>query len=187
MAHELLDVETVYEGWARLMVAKVRLPDGRIAKREVEDHGDAVAVLPYDPVRRVAMLITQFRAPVFYKGESEDLLEAPAGLLEDEEPEPCARREAMEEAGLKLGALEPVATIWPMPGVSTERIHLYLAPYGEADRVGAGGGLAEEHEETTLVEIGLSELGARADAGRIQDSKTLVLLQTLRLRRPDLF
>ena len=187
MAHELVKVETVYEGWARLMVAKVRLPDGRIASREVEDHGDAVAVLPYDPVRRVAMLITQFRAPVFYKGETEDLLEAPAGLLEDDEPSDCARREAMEEAGLRLGAMERVGIVWQMPGVSTERIHLYLATYSEADRVGAGGGLAEEHEETSLVEIGLGELAARADAGRLGDSKTLVLLQTLRLRRPDLF
>src|SRR5688500_12534350 len=125
MAHEIVDVEAVYEGWARLLVAKVRLPDGRIAKREVEEHGDAVAVLPYDPVRRVAMLITQFRTPVFYQGETENLLEAPAGLLEDDGPEQCARREAMEEAGLRLGALEPVAIVWPMPGISTERIHLY--------------------------------------------------------------
>ena len=74
-----------------------------------------------------------------------------------------------------------------MPGVSTERMHLYLAPYGEADRAGPGGGVPDEHEHTTVVEMALGALAAMADSGRLDDMKTLVLVQTLRLRRPDLF
>jgi hypothetical protein len=89
--------------------------------------------------------------------------------------------------GLRLPTLEPVGAFWSMPGVSTERMHLFLAPYGEADRVGAGGGLAAEHEEIEVVETPLAELARLADAGELTDMKTFALVQALRLRRPDLF
>jgi 8-oxo-dGTP pyrophosphatase MutT (NUDIX family) len=93
----------------------------------------------------------------------------------------------MEEAGLKLHALEHVGTAWSMPGISTEQMHLYLAPYCEADRIGLGGGIANEHEGITVVELPLAELAAMADAGQINDMKTLAVVQTLRLRKPELF
>ena len=35
----------------------------------------------------------------------------------------------------------------PLPGISTEKMHMFLAEYAAASRVGAGGGLAEENEE----------------------------------------
>ena len=66
-------------------------------------------------------------------------------------------------------------------------MHLYVAPYGAADRTGPGGGLADAHEHTTMVELPLAALAARADDGRLDDMKTLLLVQTLRLRRPELF
>jgi hypothetical protein len=74
-----------------------------------------------------------------------------------------------------------------MPGISTELMHLYLAPYGPGDRTGAGGGVAGEHENITIVEMKLFDLAAMADRGELVDLKTLALVQTLRLRRPDLF
>jgi hypothetical protein len=86
-----------------------------------------------------------------------------------------------------LSALEPVGAPWSTPGVSTERIHLFLAPYAHADRVGEGGGLPEEHEDIAVVEITLGDLAAMADRGEIADLKTLALVQTLRLRRSELF
>jgi nudix-type nucleoside diphosphatase (YffH/AdpP family) len=187
MAHEIIDVTTLYEGWGRLLALRIRLPDGRVITREVEDHGAAVCVLPYDPERRVAMLVRQFRAPVFHGTGQPDLLEAPAGMLDEDDPADCARREALEEVGLTLTILEPVGPAWTMPGVSTERMHLYLAPYRAADRTGEGGGVAREHENITVCETPLAEVAARADHGRLSDLKTLALVQTLRLRRPDLF
>ena len=84
------------------------------------------------------------------------LLEAPAGGLDEDDPEACARREAEEEVGLVLRDLEPVAAAWTMPGVSTERLHLFLAPFRAADRIGEGGGLAEEHENIVVVETALA-------------------------------
>ncbi|MFC7556825.1 NUDIX domain-containing protein [Pseudoroseomonas wenyumeiae] len=115
------------------------------------------------------------------------MLEPAAGRLDEADPEACARREALEETGLRLTQLEPVAYVWTMPALSTERAWMYLAPYAEADRVAAGGGLAEEHEEIEVLELPLAELAAMADAGTLTELKLLLLVQTLRLRRPELF
>ena len=144
-------------------------------------------MLPYDPERRVAILVRQFRAPVFHAAGEAEMLEAPAGLLDEDEPANGARREVLEEVGLTLAVLEPVAAVWTMPGISTERMHLFLAPYGPGDRIGAGGGVAGEHEAITVAETALTDLAALADRGALTDLKTFALVQTLRLRRPDLF
>lgn len=184
---KLLETKPVYEGWTKLSVGRFRAEDGTEFGREIEDHGAAVAVLPYDAERRCAMLARQFRAPVFARSGETSLLEAAAGILDEDDPQACARREAMEEMGLLLTALESVGMVAAMPGISTEVIHLYLAPYVAADRVAPGGGLTEEHEQIEVVEMPLAELAAMADAGTLSDMKTLLLVQTLRLRRPKLF
>jgi len=188
MAYEIIHVEPVYEGWSKLVVATIRTPDGGTIRREIEDHGAVVGVLAYDPERRVALLVRQFRPPPLLVAGQATMIEAIAGLIEEDEgPEPSARREAMEEVGLRLRALEPVGAPWASPGVSTERMHLYLAEFTGADRVAEGGGVADENEDITAVEIPLPELAAMADSGRIDDLKLLALVQTLRIRRPDLF
>ncbi len=121
---EITHVETVHSGWAKFLLAAVRLPDGRSFRREIEDHGTAACVLPYDPGRRTAVLVRQFRAPVYYAAREPHTLEAIAGIVEEADPAETARREAREEAGLELGAIEPVGEGWTMPGISTERMHL---------------------------------------------------------------
>src|SRR5436305_5119298 len=106
MSAEILHTITVYRGWSKYMVVSIRLPDGQVARREIEDHGCAVAVLPYDPMRKTAILVRQVRAPVLMSSGEPDLLEAIAGMLEQGEPEDRASREADEAAGLRLGDLE---------------------------------------------------------------------------------
>lgn len=187
MSAQIGGVRVVHDGWARFLVAEVIQSDGTRISREVEDHGRAVAVLPYDPERKVATLVSQLRAPLLYAGGPDSIVEAPAGLLEDEAAEEGARREAGEETGLRLGRLDPVASAWSMPGLSTERMDLFLAPYTEADRTGVGGGLATEGETVTVHEIPLAELAAMVTRGALADMKTLVLLFALQVRRPDLF
>jgi nudix-type nucleoside diphosphatase (YffH/AdpP family) len=187
MSIEFTDIEKVHDGHARLFVAKVRLANGEVVEREIEDHGTAVSVLPYDAGRRTALLVRQFRAPVFFVTREEELLEAVAGMIEDAQAADCARREAFEEAGLRLNRLEPVFAGWTMPGNSTERMDLFLAPYSEADRVGPGGGADGEQENVTVVEMSLADLAAMADSGRLTDMKTFALVQSLRLRHPELF
>jgi len=187
MTIQIVRSDTVYAGHSEVLVLTIRMPNGHIVRREVEDHGTAVGVLPYNPARRTAILVRQFRAPVFFAAKEEETLEVVAGLTETSDPQECARRETMEEAGVKLQAMEHVGTVWTMPGVSTERMHLYLASCSEEDRIGPGGGLPDEHENTEVVELTLDELAASADAGRLDDMKTLLLVQTLRLRHPELF
>jgi nudix-type nucleoside diphosphatase (YffH/AdpP family) len=156
-------------------------------KREVLEHGRAACVLPYDEERRRAVLVRQFRAPVYLASGEPVLLEAIAGMLDGEDAALTVRREALEEAGLRLESLEPVCEVWPSPGVMTERVSLFLAPYRLSDRVAAGGGLADEHEDIEVVELPLGDLANLADDGQLVDMKTLALVQTLRLRRPELF
>ena len=181
-------VETVYKGWLRLLVAHMRGEDGQPFERVIEDHGPGVAVLPYDPGRRVALVVRLPRAPVLHAGHTEHLIEAPAGLIDEgEAAEAAAIREAFEETGVRLATLEPLGVIWSMPGISTERMALFLAPYAAADRTGTGGGLADEHENIIVQEIALGELARLADAHEIVDMRTLTMVQTLRLKRPDLF
>lgn len=178
--------EEVYRGWTRLRRIAFRMPDGAVVERHLEDHGGAAAVLPYCRERRTALLVSMPRAAVVVAGE-EDLLEVVAGALGGEDAETCARREALEEVGVRLGALDHVARVWSMPTLSSETIECFLAAYTPEDHVGAGGGAAGEHENITVHDIALSRLGAIADAGALHDMKTLLLVQALRLREPSLF
>jgi nudix-type nucleoside diphosphatase (YffH/AdpP family) len=184
---QIIKVEEKYRGWSKLLLASLRLPNGSIITREIEHHGHAACVLPYDPTRCMGIVIRQSRAPATYLGELRQVFEVIAGLIENETAEACARREAMEEAGLRLGALEHIGTGWTMPGISTERMDMFLAEYDAADRVGAGGGVAAEHEDIEVIELPLKDLARLADAGEMIDIKALALVQTLRLRRPTLF
>ncbi len=186
----IVSVRSIYQGWGRFMTAKVRLPDGSVADRQIEDHGTSVAVLPYDVERKVALLVRQPRtAATFASGDqAEEILEAIAGRWEDgSQDTDNARREAQEEVGVDLIELERVASVWSSPEVSTERVTLFIAAYTQRDRRAAGGGLAAEGESITVVELALFELAAMADAGRLSDMKTMLLVQTLRVKRPDLF
>src|SRR5215470_5429897 len=119
MTFEIVKTDTVYAGRSKFLLLTVRLPDGGTMRREVEDHGAAACVLPYDPQRRTAILVRQFRAPVRYAAGVAQTLEAIAGTLDEADPAETARREAREEAGLELSALESAGRGWTMPGIST--------------------------------------------------------------------
>ncbi|HKR88993.1 MAG TPA: NUDIX domain-containing protein [Phenylobacterium sp.] len=183
----LRKVETVYQGYMTLLVATLASDDGTTFKREIEHHGHAAAVLPYDPVRRTALMVSLPRAPVIWSDGPPELLEAIAGMIDGEDPQACVRREALEEAGVELHGLEPVGAAYASPGVSSERLQLFLAPYALADRTAAGGGLADEHELITVMEVPLDQLWAWVEAQRIEDLKTLTLALALKVRRPELF
>ncbi|MFO1125712.1 MAG: NUDIX hydrolase [Methylocystis sp.] len=188
MKPAVIKLERTHKRWATMSIATIRLPDGRTVLRDIEDHGCAAAVLPYDPVRRTALLVEQLRAAQLVAVGATRSLEAIAGLVEGEDDSAAtAKREALEEGGLRLGALEHVATTWTMPGVSTERMTLYLAEYRAEDRIGEGGGVAHEDEDVRVVEMSLNDLASTMAAEDLVDMKTLVLVQALRLRRPELF
>ena len=186
MPPEIVEKRTLHAGWCNLLRLRIRIDSSEVL-REVEDHGRAVAVLPYDPVRRTALLIKLLRAPVLLTAGIAELLEVPAGLADESDPAETARRELWEETGLRLSNVEALGYVWTMPGISTERMDLFLARYSEADRVGAGGGLASENENITVEELSLDDLWARLQAGQILDMKTLTLILLLHARHPELF
>ncbi|MBM6594699.1 NUDIX domain-containing protein [Microvirga pudoricolor] len=185
--HEITTTNLVFQGWRKVYDLVVRSPSGATFRREIVDRGSAAAVLPYDARNRTVVLVRQFRAPVMFCGGPEYLVETVAGLLDGDDPETCARRETLEEAGLRIEALEPVGAAWSAPGATTERIHMFLAPYTPESRVAAGGGLAEEHEELEVLEIGFDELDAMLARGEFLDLKTIVLIQALKLKHAGLF
>lgn len=186
MTDRLISSRTIYKGWFNVLMLKLKLSSGEEIEREVVEHPSGAAVLPFDPERRVAMLITEARPPVLYVGE-ERMLEVIAGMVEDGDPPDTARREAMEEGGLSLRDLQHVGRVWATPATSTEQVDYYLAEYRGQDRVGPGGGLPDEEEHVRVKEVPLQVLWAMAEEGRLRDVKTLTLVQALRIRRPELF
>jgi nudix-type nucleoside diphosphatase (YffH/AdpP family) len=180
--HQIESVETVYQGWGRLLLATLRTPDGSVITRQIEDHGDAVAVLPYDAGRGTVLLVRQSRPPLLFRGEPEPVYEALAGRIDPgEDADTTARREAIEECGVTLGTIALVGHFFAMPAVSTERLSLYIAPYHLADRTSAGGGLAQDHEDIEVIEMRLDDLWAKGMTA-LADMKTAILVLALRER-----
>src|SRR5579863_284092 len=102
MKPEILARETVYSGYLTVERLQVQLPDDAQVWLEVERHGEAVVVLPYDAERHCALVVRLFRAPVFDTTGEEALEEACAGMIGNEDAETAARREAYEELGVAL-------------------------------------------------------------------------------------
>jgi nudix-type nucleoside diphosphatase (YffH/AdpP family) len=194
MPHRSITIEavkTLFEGWNAFHRVTVKLTDDdghtTVVTHSVEAHGEGVAVLPYDPAKRVTLLVRQMRTPVAFAYGGGATLEVPCGGRGEDEPERAARRELMEEVGIEPSQLELIGAGFPMPGVSTELTHLYLAEYGEADRKQRGGGVHEDGERIEVVEMSLDELAKAIKNGGVQDLKAITLLYALQARRPDLF
>ena len=175
-------VETVYQGDLTLMLATFAGDDGETFTREIAHHGRAACVLPYDPKRRVALMINLPRAPVIWAGGPPELLEAPAGRVENEDPEETAIREALEDCGVVLRRLEPIGSPFASPGTSSERVDLFLAAYSAKDLKASG-----EDETIAIQEVPLALLWTWVEQRRIEDLKSLALILALRVRQPELF
>src|SRR5712671_6091810 len=121
MKPEILERQIAYAGYATVERLRMRLTDSAEVSREVERHGNAAAVLPYDAERRCALVVRLFRAPVLVATGGFISEEACAGMIELEDASATARREANEELGVDLKSLEFIARVWSSPGVSTER------------------------------------------------------------------
>jgi nudix-type nucleoside diphosphatase (YffH/AdpP family) len=184
----ITDVELVATAWhvLRRTTFEQRDRSGAWVRKTAEtyDRGNGATILLYDPDRRTVLLTRQFRYPVYVNGHADGmLLEAAAGLLDDDEPEAAIRREALEETGHEVGEIEHVFDVYMSPGSVTERLHFYAAPYSAATALHAGGGLADEGEQIDVVELGIDE--AMAGIGTtIVDAKTIMLLQWAALRGP---
>ena len=145
--------------------------------REFYDRGNGAALLPYNPAQGTVVLVRQFRYPAFANGYDDLLIEAAAGLLDNESPEARIRAEAEEETGYRLGKIEKVYEAFMSPGSVTEKLHFFVAEYDPSMRVGSGGGIADEGEDIEVLELAIDEALAMIGDGRIVDAKTIMLLQ----------
>ena len=175
----VIGTEEIYRGKiVRLRVDRVRLPDGKEAKREIVGHGGAVCIVPITEDGNVLM-IRQFRLAA-----GGVLLEIPAGGLETgETPEACAARELEEETGYRTASLRPLFSMFLAPGYSTELIHAYLAT-----GLTPGTTHMDEDENVVLTPIPLEEVVDRILAGEIRDAKTIAAVMAayhLRIRATD--
>jgi nudix-type nucleoside diphosphatase (YffH/AdpP family) len=149
--------------------------------REIFDRKHAAAVLPIDPKRGTVILVSQFRLPAFLTGHKKPLIEVIAGALDNDAPDVCAKREAMEEAGIEVGDLKEVFHCFMSPGAITERMHLFIGTY--SGRTAKGGGLQNEGEDIEVLEMPLDDAIAMIERSEIIDAKTIMLLQWVQMNR----
>ena len=102
-------------------------------KREVFDRGHAATLLPYNVASRTVVLTRQFRLPAYLAGHDDLLIEAAAGMLDDETPEKRIRAEAEEEIGYRLHDVRKVFEAFMSPGAVTEKLHFFVAEYEASD------------------------------------------------------
>jgi nudix-type nucleoside diphosphatase (YffH/AdpP family) len=145
--------------------------------REVFDRGHAATLLPYNVASRTVVLTRQFRLPAYLAGHDDLMIEAAAGMLDDETPEKRIRAEAEEEIGYRLHDVRKVFEAFMSPGAITEKLHFFVAEYESSMRIGNGGGLAEEGEDIEVLELPIDLALAMISDGRIADAKTIMLLQ----------
>jgi nudix-type nucleoside diphosphatase (YffH/AdpP family) len=174
------DVELLASAWHVLRRTTLDYlgDDGRwtTQQRETYDRGNGATVLLYDPRARTVLLTRQFRFPVYVNDHPDGMLiETAAGLLDDDDPETAMRREAHEETGVTIGDVKHVFDVYMSPGSVTERLHFYAAPYDSGERSGDRGGL--EGEEIEILELHIDDALGMIRDGRIQDAKTILLLQ----------
>lgn len=161
-----------------------------LLKRELMVRRDAAGVLLYDPQLDAIALIEQFRIGALRRAETEStspwLLELVAGLIDtDETPEAVARREAEEEAGCTVAAIEPIFALFSSPGGSNEYMHLFC---GRCDLSNAGGvhGLVEENEDIRVHVVAYTAALEMMQSSAICNAHTIIAMQWLQLNRERL-
>lgn len=151
--------------------------------REAYDRGNGAVILLYNTSTKNVILTKQFRMPTYVNGNTDGMLiEACAGLLDNDHPEECIKRETEEETGYKISKVEKVFEAYMSPGSVTEILHFFIAEYSSEMKITNGGGLEEEGEDIEVLEIDIEKALQMIDSGEIKDAKTIMLLQHVRLK-----
>jgi ADP-ribose pyrophosphatase len=188
---EIVERRTPYRGYFRIDRYRLRHRlfaggwSGEIV-RELFERGHAAAVLPYDARRDRVALVEQFRIGAYAAGRPPWVIEIVAGIIEPgESADAVVRREAVEEAGVTVTALEPVMRVLASPGGTSETCMIYC---GKADLGVAGGihGLAHEHEDIRVLVLPTDAALDLLAAGRVENATAVIALQFLALNRERL-
>ncbi|WP_042720678.1 GDP-mannose pyrophosphatase NudK [Flavobacterium sp. B17] len=179
--------EILSDNWYVLkkVTFNIRKKDGSFEQqsREAYDRGNGATILLYDKNNGNVILTRQFRLPTFINGNDNGMMiEACAGLLDNDNPEDCIRRETEEETGYKISKVEKIFEAYMSPGSVTEILHFFIAEYSREMKITDGGGLDDEGENIEVLELSFDEALQMIDNGNIKDAKTIMLLQYLRLK-----
>ncbi|UPQ76691.1 GDP-mannose pyrophosphatase NudK [Chryseobacterium nepalense] len=179
--------EILSDNWYTLkkVTFSIQKKDGSFQQqsREAYDRGNGAAILLYDKSTENVILTQQFRLPSFLNGnETGMMIEVCAGLLDDDNPEDCIKRETEEETGYKISHVEKIFETYMSPGAVTEILHFFIAEYSKDMKINDGGGLDDEGEDIEVLELSFEEALQMIDTGAIKDAKTIMLLQYLRLK-----
>ncbi|MGY3437032.1 MULTISPECIES: NUDIX domain-containing protein [unclassified Marinovum] len=182
-----------YDGFFRMRAFDLsyRRYDGTQSEtisREAFQAFDAALVLPYDPVNDQVMLVEQLRfGPIWRHDPVPFVLEPIAGLVDaGEAPADCARREAVEEAGLELGDLRLMTRIYASPGYSSEFFHCYLGLCDLGGETGGLAGLAQESEDIRSHVISFNHAMELVDSGEVNAGPLTLMLLWLARHREEL-
>jgi nudix-type nucleoside diphosphatase (YffH/AdpP family) len=181
-------VEVLSDDWYVLKKTTFdyRRKDGswQTVSRETYDRGNGATILLFNRARRTVLLTRQFRFPAFVNGcENGILIEACAGLLENQNAEDAIRRESEEETGYRLGPVTKLFEAYMSPGSVTEKLHFFTAEYDASSKKTEGGGDVSDGEEIEVLEYQLDEALKMIEIGEIQDGKTIMLLQHAKLKQ----
>lgn len=183
----LLNTEILSDNWYTLnkVTYSVLKKDGttETQSREAYDRGNGAVILLYNTDSNTVILTRQFRLPTYINGNSTGMLiEACAGLLDNDNPEDCIKRETEEETGYKISKVEKIFEAYMSPGSVTEILYFFIAEYSNEMKINDGGGLEEEGENIEVLELSFEESLKMIDTGEIKDAKTIMLLQHLRIK-----
>lgn len=188
MKWSIINKTLQYDGFFKLSVIKLQHElfaggNSPVLRRELIDKGDAVSVLPYDPLRDEVVLVEQFRIGAADDNNGPWCIEVIAGYQEPgETAEGVVIREALEEAGCVISELESMYRFYSSPGGSSEQVEVFFA---RTDTSGIGGihGLDEEGEDIKVHVVSSQLAFEWLDSGRIDSAMPIIALQWFRANR----
>lgn len=151
--------------------------------REIFERGDAVVMMPYDPINDTLIINVQFRVGAIKGDDNPWLIEFVAGMFgENESPIEVAIREAKEEANLtvKPAQIQKIMHYFSSPGGTNEVIHLYVASV-DSSNVGGVYGLPEENEDILVKVVPRQQVMQWLNEGKIINAATIIALQWLQM------
>jgi GDP-mannose pyrophosphatase NudK len=183
---KIVQEEVLSDNWYILKRISYEYPkkDGtsQVQRREVYDRGNGATILLYNQQAGTVILTRQFRLPTFVNGNTSGMLiETCAGLLDEDNPEDCIRREVEEETGYKVNHVRKVFEAYMSPGSVTEILHFFTAEYDPSMKLNEGGGIDHEQEDIEVLELPFAKAIQMVSTGEIRDAKTIMLLQYAQL------
>lgn len=183
---KILDTKVLSDNWyvLRKITYEYTKKDGTklTQSREAYDRGNGATILLYNKEQKTVILTRQFRLPTFVNGnETGMLIEACAGLLDEDNAEDCIRRETEEETGYKITDVRKIFEAYMSPGSVTEILYFFFAEYSKEMKVSDGGGVEDEEENIEVLEFSIDNALEMIKSGEIKDGKTIMLLQYVKL------